>query len=186
MNRLNKFTLAVLIATSFALAGCPKKPTVKANDSAGQTVAQTTDSGANTGRASGSDAGGVRPLTTTKGGEGLTGDGELGATIRFEYDSSEIKAEYQPIISAEAKQLAANRRLQLRLEGNTDERGSAEYNIALGERRAQAVKKALVLLGASESQLTTVSFGEERPVADGHDEAAWSQNRRVDIVVTGR
>jgi len=185
MNRFNKLTLAALIAVSFTLAGCPKKPTVKAPQTAAQSVAQTSDSDARTGRTSGADNGGVRPLTSTKG-DMPSGDGELGATIRFDYDSSEIKAEYQPIISSEAKQLAANRHLQLRLDGNTDERGSAEYNIALGERRAQAVKKALVLLGASDTQLTTVSYGEERPVADGHDEAAWSQNRRVDIVVTAR
>ena len=184
MNRLNQlFTLAALIAVSFTLAGCPKKPTVKADNAA--SAVQTTDSSANTGRGNGADNNAVRPLTDTRGAM-PSGDGELGATIRFEYDSSEIKAEYQPIIASEAKQLAGNRHLQLRLEGNTDERGSAEYNIALGERRAQAVKKALLLLGANDNQLTTVSYGEERPVADGHDDAAWAQNRRVDIVVTAR
>ena len=185
MNRFNKaFTLGVMVVLSATLAGCPKKPTVKPADST-STVASTTDSSANTGRGNGADSNAVRPLSDTRGAM-PAGEGELGATIRFEYDSSEIKAEYQPIITSEAKQLAANRHLQLRLEGNTDERGSAEYNIALGERRAQAVKKALVLLGASESQLSTVSYGEERPTSDGHDEAAWAQNRRVDLVVTAR
>ena len=186
MNRLNQlFTLAALVAVSFTLAGCPKKPTVKAGDTSASAVTQTSDSGANTGRGTGADSNAVRPLTDTRGAM-PSGEGELGATIRFEYDSSEIKAEYQPIIASEAKQLAGNRHLQLRLEGNTDERGSAEYNIALGERRAQAVKKALMLLGANDSQLATVSYGEERPVSDGHDEAAWAQNRRVDLVVTAR
>ncbi len=186
MNRQNQlFATAALVLVSLTLAGCPKKPIVKASDAGSQSVATTVDSNANTGRANGSDNNGVRPLTDTRGGV-PAGDGELGATIRFEYDSSEIKAEYQPIISSEAKQLSSNRHLQLRLEGNTDERGSAEYNIALGERRAQAVKKALLLLGANDNQLTTVSYGEERPVADGHDDAAWGQNRRVDIVVTAR
>ena len=184
MNRLNVCTLAALVAVSFTLAGCPKKPTVKPNATDAQTVAQTGDS-AKTGRGSGADSNAVRPLTDTHGAL-PAGEGELGATIRFEYDSAEIKAEYQPIISSEGKQLAANRHLQLRLEGNTDERGSAEYNIALGERRAQAVKKALLLVGAIDSQLTTLSYGEERPLADGHDEAAWTQNRRVEIVVTAR
>lgn len=185
MNRFNRLTLAALVAVTFALAGCPKKPTVKGVDTTPQAVAQTSDSDARTNRGSTYDNGAVRPLSSTSGTP-AAGDGELGATIRFDYDSSEIKAEYQPIVTSEAKQLAQNRNLRLRLEGNTDERGSSEYNIALGERRAQAVKKALVLLGATETQLATVSFGAERPVADGHDEAAWSQNRRVDLVVTAR
>ena len=73
----------------------------------------------------------------------------------------------------------------MRLEGNTDERGSAEYNVALGERRAQSVKRALLLQGATETELTTVSYGAERPAVEGHDEAAWSKNRRVEIVFLG-
>ena len=89
------------------------------------------------------------------------------------------------MIAAQAKRLSADRHAAVRLEGHTDERGSAEYNVALGERRAQAVKKALLLQGAIETQLSTVSYGEERPVSDGHDEAAWSQNRRVEIILLG-
>jgi peptidoglycan-associated lipoprotein len=185
MNRFNRLTFAALMALSFTLAGCPKKPTVKPVDTTPQAVAQTQDAGAQTNRGNGYEGGAVRPLNPNSA-TSANGDGDLGATIRFDYDSSEIKAEYQPIIASEAKQLNGNRHLTLRLEGNTDERGSSEYNIALGERRAQSVKKALVLLGATEAQLATVSFGAERPVADGHDEAAWSQNRRVDIVVTAR
>ncbi len=85
-------------------------------------------------------------------------------------------------MAAHAKYLASNPTARIRLEGNTDERGSREYNIGLGERRAQAVRRALLLQGASDGQLSTVSYGEERPAAAGHDEASWSKNRRVEIV----
>jgi peptidoglycan-associated lipoprotein len=105
--------------------------------------------------------------------------------VHFDYDSSEIKPEYAAMIREHGKWLSIDRHLRVRLEGNTDERGSAEYNIGLGERRAQAVKRALLLQGAVEAQITTVSYGEERPVAPGHTEAEWSQNRRVDFVYTG-
>jgi peptidoglycan-associated lipoprotein len=102
--------------------------------------------------------------------------------IYFAYDSSEIQPEYRSIIEAHAQYLAANPNVVLSLEGHTDERGSREYNLALGERRAQAVKEQMMVLGAAASQLRTISYGEERPVAEGHDEAAWSQNRRVELV----
>ena len=96
-------------------------------------------------------------------------------------DQGRVRADHRGARQA----LAADRGLKVRLEGNTDERGSAEYNVALGERRAQAVKRALLLQGATEGQLTTVSYGEERPVAEGHDETAWAQNRRVEIIYLG-
>ncbi|MCS3904191.1 peptidoglycan-associated lipoprotein [Methylohalomonas lacus] len=103
-------------------------------------------------------------------------------SIYFDYDSSEIRSEYRPIIEAHAEYLAQNSDTRVTLEGNTDERGSREYNLALGERRAESVKRQMVLLGASAGQIKVVSYGEERPVADGHDEEAWRLNRRVDIV----
>jgi peptidoglycan-associated lipoprotein len=103
-------------------------------------------------------------------------------TIYFEFDSSDIKSEYNALITAHARYLAANPNLRIRVEGNTDERGSREYNIGLGERRAQAVRRALMLQGVNESQITTVSYGEERPAVTGHTEEAWSRNRRANIV----
>lgn len=103
-------------------------------------------------------------------------------SIYFDYDSSEIPAEYRPVIEAHAKYLAGHTDTLVTLEGNTDERGSREYNLALGEGRAESVKRMMVLLGASAGQIRIVSYGEERPVADGHDEDAWRLNRRVDIV----
>jgi peptidoglycan-associated lipoprotein len=85
-------------------------------------------------------------------------------------------------VTATAHTLSGNPRLKLKLEGNTDERGTREYNIGLGERRAQAVRRALMLQGVAESQVSTVSFGAERPAAEGDDEAAWAKNRRVEVV----
>lgn len=102
--------------------------------------------------------------------------------IYFEYDSSEIQAQYRPTVEAHAAFLASNPTVSVTLEGHADERGSREYNLALGERRAESVKRQMTLLGASPSQIRNVSYGEERPALDGHDEYAWSQNRRVEIL----
>jgi peptidoglycan-associated lipoprotein len=129
-----------------------------------------------------SDAGKAQPLGA---GAANAANAPAGNRILFDFDSSEIRPEFASLIAAHGRHLAADRGLRVRLEGNTDERGSAEYNVALGERRAQAVKRALLLQGASEAQMTTVSFGEERPIADGHDESSWAQNRRVDFVYSG-
>jgi peptidoglycan-associated lipoprotein len=102
--------------------------------------------------------------------------------IFFDFDSSEIRGEGTDIVAAHAKYLSSNPALRVRLEGHTDERGSREYNIGLGERRGQSVRRALLLQGAGDPQLSTVSYGEERPAAAGSDESAWAQNRRVEIV----
>lgn len=102
--------------------------------------------------------------------------------IYFEYDSSNIKSEDRATIEAHAAYLVANPNTSMTLEGHADERGSREYNLALGERRAQTVKRQMTLLGASPSQIRTVSYGEERPAIDDHDDYSWSQNRRVEII----
>lgn len=106
--------------------------------------------------------------------------------IYFEYDSDDVLQEYRPVIDAHAAYLSANPRRGATLEGHADERGSSEYNIALGEQRARAVARLLSLQGVSESQLQSVSYGEEKPAALDHDEAAWHRNRRVEINYTGR
>jgi peptidoglycan-associated lipoprotein len=103
-------------------------------------------------------------------------------TIYFEFDSSDIKDDYRTIIKAHATYLANHPNASVVLEGHTDERGSREYNIGLGDRRANAVRRVLSLQGAASSQLEAVSYGEERPVAFGHDESSWSLNRRVELV----
>jgi peptidoglycan-associated lipoprotein len=101
--------------------------------------------------------------------------------IYFDFDSTAIRAADRPVIQAHAEYMAAHGYASVSLEGHADERGSREYNIALGERRAKAVRQLLLFQGAATSQLEAVSFGEERPLADGHDEDSWQQNRRVEI-----
>lgn len=102
-------------------------------------------------------------------------------TIYFEFDRSEVLPEFLPVIQAHARLLASDSGRKVVLEGHADERGSREYNIALGERRAMSVRRLLLGYGASDGQLETVSYGEERPAMLGHDETAWSKNRRVEI-----
>ncbi|GJM04316.1 MAG: peptidoglycan-associated lipoprotein [marine bacterium B5-7] len=102
--------------------------------------------------------------------------------IYFEYDSSEIRSKYRSAVEAHAAYLNQNSDTTITLEGHADERGSREYNLALGERRAQSIKQQMMILGVSSSQIRLVSYGEERPSVDGHDEASWQQNRRVEIL----
>jgi peptidoglycan-associated lipoprotein len=103
-------------------------------------------------------------------------------SIYFEYDQFTVKEEFKPVVSAHANYLSKNRSAHATIQGNTDERGSREYNLALGQKRADAVKQMMTLLGAPSSQIETVSFGEEKPRSQGHDEQAYSENRRADIV----
>ena len=106
-------------------------------------------------------------------------------SVYFDFDSSLVKDEFKPVIAAHAKYLSQNHSKRMRIEGNTDERGSREYNIALGQRRADAVKEMMRLLGAPAAQVETVSFGEEKPKSAGSTEAAWAENRRADIRYDG-
>ena len=103
-------------------------------------------------------------------------------TVYFMLDSSEVMPDFVPVIAAHAQYLIANPSQRITLEGNADERGSREYNIALGEQRAKSVASMMKVKGVSENQLQLVSYGEEKPAALGNDESAWEQNRRVEIV----
>ena len=106
-------------------------------------------------------------------------------TIYFDYDSFVVKDEYRVTIDAHAKFMQDSKAARVTLQGHTDERGSREYNIALGQKRADAVNQLMQVLGATDIQIETVSFGKEKPKLDGHDESAWSQNRRVEIIYVG-
>jgi peptidoglycan-associated lipoprotein len=101
--------------------------------------------------------------------------------IYFDYDSFVIKADSQTLIEAHARYLRADKNRRISIEGHADERGGREYNLALGQKRSEAVRKALGLLGVSDNQLEAVSFGKEKPADPGHDEAAWAKNRRAEI-----
>lgn len=168
--------LLVVLVSALALTGCPKR---------NQTVPEgsgTTDTGATT---SGAET------STTDSGSTMTADQaalqelqRAGMIIYFDYDRAEIKSEYVSVVAAHAKYLNAGNGRKVRLEGHADERGSREYNIGLGERRAQAVRRALLLQGVTEDQITTVSYGEERPAVSGSDEGAYAKNRRVELVYT--
>jgi peptidoglycan-associated lipoprotein len=170
-----KSSLKVLFAASvLALAACHKNDTLP--DAGAETVSPTTDPGASTNSTSNGPGIGVSELEAR--------DIELrrNLVVYFDYDQAEIKPEFNAMLQAHGRYLAQNATAQVRLEGHTDERGSREYNIGLGERRAQAVRRALMLQGASANQLSTVSYGEERPAATGSDEEAWRLNRRVELV----
>lgn len=106
-------------------------------------------------------------------------------SVYFDFDSNVVKDEFRPVVQAHARYMVEKKDAKIRVEGNCDERGSREYNLALGQKRADAVKKALVLLGAREDQIESVSLGEEKPKNTGTDEAAFAENRRADMLYTG-
>ncbi|MGV3573100.1 MAG: peptidoglycan-associated lipoprotein Pal [Ramlibacter sp.] len=109
------------------------------------------------------------------------GPANVARIIYFDYDSNEIKPQFQSLIEQHARFLRSNSGRRIVVEGHTDERGGREYNLALGQRRAEAVRRALGLLGVTDAQVEAVSFGEEKPATQGGDESAWSQNRRAEI-----
>jgi len=106
-------------------------------------------------------------------------------SIYYDLDQYDIKDQYKPLVEAHAKYLRDNPGRKMLIQGNTDERGSREYNIGLGQRRSDGVKRMMQLLGAKEEQIESVSLGEEKPKSEGHDEQAWAQNRRSDILYQG-
>jgi len=116
------------------------------------------------------------------GGRGVDGlPPGVGRIVYFDFDSFVVRDDGRPVVEAHARVLNANRSRKMIVEGHTDERGGREYNLALGQKRAEAVARSLVLLGVADSQLEPVSFGKERPAAEGNDEAAWEKNRRVEL-----
>ena len=171
--------LVLMLIACLGVVGCGHKPIKPDVNQASQTANSGVD-------ANGAGANGAAAGQTANGGDEDTAGPQAGLLARrviyFDFDSSEIKGDGTDIVGAHAKYLTNNPTARVRLEGHTDDRGSREYNIGLGERRAQSVRRALLLQGATEAQLSTVSYGAERPAVAGHDEAAWSKNRRVEIV----
>ncbi len=106
-------------------------------------------------------------------------------SVYFEFDSNAVKDEFRGLVQAHTRYMTDKRDTRIRIEGNCDERGSREYNLALGQRRAEAVKKVMTVLGVSDGRIETTSYGEEKPAAAGHDEGSWAQNRRADIKYPG-
>ena len=184
----------IFAAAVFAvlLAGCQSTPTTQdaapVEDRAAAGASGT--SGAST---AGAGTSGVSGTSAGASGAGAAGGNPLKdpanvlskRSVYFDFDSFVVRDEYKPLIEAHGRYLAGNRSARMTIQGNTDERGSREYNIALGQKRADSVKRMLILMGAQEAQIETVSFGKEKPRNPGHDEAAWAQNRRDDIVYAG-
>jgi peptidoglycan-associated lipoprotein len=177
---VNKKYFLVLIAAAALVAGCKSKP-VQEDTSAATPVTGSSGPSVQTGGVATVDMD-QRVGTSQNGANAPSSQLAAQRVIYFDFDSSDIRNEYVDVIAAHGRFLASNATVRVRLEGHTDERGSREYNIGLGERRAQTVKRALLLQGVQESQISTVSYGEERPAAAGSDEAAWSKNRRVEII----
>ena len=172
------FAVAVLSAL---LAGCPATP-VPDPEPVDTTYGGEVGAGADT--ADTADTAGT-DVTTMRGGEFFEETAEsLGTIIYFEFDSSQVRAEDQDLVAGHAIALNEKPGANVRLEGHADERGSREYNIGLGERRAQAVRQMLMIQGVSASQIQTVSFGEERPESRGSSESDYAENRRVVIKYT--
>jgi peptidoglycan-associated lipoprotein len=170
-----KCKLAVLVLSAALLAGCASGNIPDPDP----TEATAAGSGADT------DVYGADPWGDAEEipSDDPTG-GELTNVIYFDFDSAEVRADFTDVVARHALVLANDSSIRVRLEGHADERGSREYNIGLGERRSQSVRRMLMIQGASASQISTVSFGEERPVALGNDEDSWAQNRRVEIQYT--
>lgn len=175
--RTAPLTLAAA-AMALLVAGCSS---VKLDDTKPPVeTAKPTQVGPGTGASTGGSQSQVTSVDLTKNAGAQQGN--VGRVVYFDYDSFVVKEEFRPTLDAHAKQLAADRKKKLAIEGHTDERGGREYNLALGQKRAEAVAKSLALLGATETQLEAVSFGKERPAVQGSDEAAWAKNRRAELV----
>ena len=129
-----------------------------------------------------SDTRAVAPVTTDGPGLDPAARALMEKSIYFDYDSYAVKDQYRSTIDANGRFLAANRGRKVIVQGNTDERGGSEYNLALGQKRAEAVRKQLALVGVPDSQIEAVSLGKEKPRATTHDEAGWAENRRADFV----
>jgi len=180
MNGLR--TSLCMVAMVAFLAGCSSP--VKLNEGAPVTDAKPTPVGPGGttpggGPGSGASQSGVTTVDATRAAP--VAASTLGRVVYFDFDSYVLREEFRPLIEGHAKALTAARTKRMLIEGHTDERGGREYNLALGQRRAEAVAKSLALLGVASGQVEAVSFGKERPAIDGHDETAWAKNRRAEL-----
>jgi len=180
--RSREFLLRSLLGASvLALAACTNVPLedVSVQDRAGTSVSALQPGSAAGGSSSGAAGGGVAGVEVP--GTDKAQPGALDRMVYFDFDSVEIRPQFAPLLEANARYLAADSNRRVALEGHTDERGGREYNLALGQKRAEAVRRAMSLLGVREAQMEAVSFGEEKPALAGFDEAAFGQNRRVEL-----
>ena len=165
----------VLAATLTACGSGVKLNDVPVEDRTGQ---------ATQGDPSGASGRGVQPVQVEGADASLAGPANVAKVIYFDFDSYVVKPEFQGAIEAHAKYLTANKGRKMAIEGHTDERGGREYNLALGQKRSEAVRRALTLLGVNDNQIEAVSFGKEKPAVTGSGEEVWAQNRRAEIRYT--
>jgi peptidoglycan-associated lipoprotein len=169
-----------------ALAACQAAPTAEQSP-ADVEDAKKSAAGAQTNQVPQSQVSSV-DLTKGQGGKSpLTDPNSILSrrSIYYDYDKFDVSDKYKELVEAHAKFLRDNPKMKMLVQGNTDERGSREYNVSLGQRRSDGVKRMMTLLGVREDQIESVSLGEEKPKSEGHDESAWSQNRRSDILYQG-
>jgi len=187
MNPKSSLSIAALAAAAF-LAGCssgvklqePPPVETRTPQPVGGTTAATGSQtpGAGTGATPQSQVATVD--LTKQGGATAAADG-LARIVYFDFDSFVIKDEFKPVVEGHARAMVANKQRRMVVEGHADDRGSREYNLALGQKRAESVVRSLSLLGVGPAQVEAVSFGEERPAVQGSDEAAWAKNRRAEL-----
>ena len=173
---------ALALAVAGALAGCASSVSlddVPVEDRRGAPVTQQAVTPPATPASAAQNT--VKPVDLVKEQPATGGPTATAKTIYFDFDSFEIRAEFQPVLDAHARYLVANRASRVTIEGHTDERGGREYNIALGQKRAEAVRRALGLLGVSDAQVEPVSFGKEKPAATGNSDDAMAKNRRAEF-----
>jgi len=171
-----KQSLFLAVALAAALAGCASG--VKLDD------VPVTDRSAQPVTPGGPGTGGQTQVPQVTAEDTLAnrgGPANVARIVYFDFDSYVVKPEFQSLIEAHARYLKQDARRHVVIEGNTDERGGREYNLALGQKRSEAVRQALTLLGVRDNQIEAVSFGKEKPAATGNDESAWAQNRRAEI-----
>ena len=169
---IKRMFLALVVAA--AMVGCSSVPldSVPVEDKSASAVGTQPGGGTQSS---------VAPVVTDTAAGTAQGPANVARLVYFDYDSYVIKPEYQSLIEAHARFLKANTGRKINIEGHTDERGGREYNLALGQRRSEAVRRALGLLGVPDTQVEAVSFGKEKPAVQGSDESAWAKNRRAEI-----
>jgi len=176
MKTLHRHLLAAIAASS--LAACSSVP-LDSQAPVESRNGTTSAGGAGTAGGASSSQTRVAPVDVT--GTSNVNFSNLPRIVYFDFDSYVVKDEFRPVVEANAKVLTTNPTRKMAVQGHTDDRGSSEYNLALGQRRAEAVVKSLTLLGADQTQLEAVSFGKERPAVQGENEEAWAKNRRAEL-----
>lgn len=174
----SRLALSISLITLAVLAGCSSQPAAPEQDGAGVESRNPNAVGSTTAPVAAADPYGLAALKDPKSPLSKR-------SIYFDYDSYVVKDEFKALLEQHARFLAKNGQMKMLIQGNADERGSREYNLALGQKRAEAVKKALLLLGAKEAQLESVSLGEEKPACMEAAESCWAQNRRGDMLYSG-